>query len=193
MNLVLDIHGEDYTDFISGMWPEEEKKRQQIYVNVDTYFNKNSLTAAQIAANAGVKCVDRLQSGDWKSAFAVVRPPGHHSGMKSQPNGFCIINNVAVAAQYAVKKYGLQRVLIVDWDAHHGEGTQSLFYTSKEVLYASMHRFDEETFFPHVKESGPEFIGKDGGLGYNINIGWNILTKQEHKAKKKPKQSTSQM
>jgi acetoin utilization deacetylase AcuC-like enzyme len=120
LELVKDIHGERYTDFVCGMWPENEKRRKQIYLNRDTYFNKNTLNAAQIAANAAVKCVDKLESGEWQSAFAVVRPPGHHSGMTSQPNGFCILNNVAIAANYAAKKCNKQRILIVDWDAHHG-------------------------------------------------------------------------
>lgn len=86
------------------------------------------MCAAQIAANAVIMSVDRIVNGEWTSAFAAVRPPGHHSGMVSQPSGFCIFNNVAVGAKYALKHY--KRILIVDWDAHHGEGTQNLFYNS---------------------------------------------------------------
>lgn len=171
------------------MWPEDEVKRKQIYINVDTYFNKNTIEAAKIAANSGINCVDRVYSGEWRSAFAIIRPPGHHSGMKGQPHGFCFFNNVGIAASYALKKHEAKRILIMDWDAHHGEGTQNLFYDSKEVMYASIHRFDEEMFFPHVKESSSEFIGRDAGKGYNINVAMNVETKQSKAKKLKIKES----
>lgn len=132
------------------MWPEDDK-RKQIYINVDTYFMKDTVRCALLAAGGVTEAVDQVLEKKHQSAFAIVRPPGHHAGMKSQPHGFCFLNNVGLGAKYAEHKYAKKRILVLDWDAHHGEGTQNLFYGSNNLLYASLHRFDEGKFFPHVK------------------------------------------
>ena len=80
-----------------------------------------------------------------------------------QANGFCVFNNVAMAAKYATEVHGLDRVLIVDWDVHHGNGIQNMFYSSDKVLYISLHRFDNGTFFPTRPDGGPDFIGEGRG------------------------------
>ncbi len=90
---------------------------------------------------------------DIQNCFALIRPPGHHSGMKSQPHGFSFFNNLAIGVNYALSKVGRKKIAIVDWDVHHGEGTQRIFYESEEVLFISLHRFDHGKFFPHIKES----------------------------------------
>lgn len=83
----------------------------------------------------------------------MVRPPGHHSGLKTQPHGFSFFNNIALAANFLTSTKRAKRVAIVDWDVHHGEGTQKLFYKRKDVLFISLHRYDNGKFFPHIKES----------------------------------------
>lgn len=104
----------------------------------------------------------------------MVRPPGHHCGLKSQPHGFSFFNNVAIAADYLIKNKFAKKIAVVDWDAHHGEGTQKLFYNRRDVLYISLHRYDNGKFFPHIPESGSNNVGEGDGIGYNINICWNL-------------------
>ncbi|VDP52550.1 unnamed protein product [Heligmosomoides polygyrus] len=123
---------------------------------------------------AHFQCVDRVlerRAGD-RNAFAVIRPPGHHAGI-SEPSGFCIFNNVAVAAQYAIDKYHLRRILIVDWDVHHGNGTQEIFYEDDRVLYMSLHRHDEGMFYPMGEPKDYADVGEGRGRGYSVNIPWN--------------------
>ena len=132
-----------------GMWPEDDK-RKQIYISVDTYFNKHTTECALLAAGGVIQAVDEVLERKHAAAYAIVRPPGHHAGLKQIPHGFCFLNNAGLGAKYALNKYKKERVLILDWDAHHGEGTQNLFYQSKNVLYASLHRFDHATFFPNL-------------------------------------------
>jgi len=79
-----------------------------------------------------------------------VRPPGHHSGLKAQPHGFSFLNNIAIGAHKIIKDKKVKRIAIVDWDVHHGEGTQKLFYNRSDVLYISLHRFDKGKYFPHI-------------------------------------------
>jgi acetoin utilization deacetylase AcuC-like enzyme len=98
------------------------------------------------------------------NAFALVRPPGHHAEA-SQAKGFCIFNNVAIAAQYLVEKWGLRRILIVDWDLHHGNGTQNAFYSRDDILYFSTHQF------PHYPGTGHwSEVGDKRGQGFTVNV-----------------------
>jgi acetoin utilization deacetylase AcuC-like enzyme len=113
-------------------------------------------------------------SGRFVNSFAAVRPPGHHAE-KSRGLGFCLFNNVAIAAQYLLRRYRLKRVLILDIDAHHGNGTQSVFYKTDKVLYISLH--EDPTEFP-----GTGFInqvGETAGLGFNVNIPLPFLTSDD--------------
>lgn len=106
----------------------------------DTLVSKDSLEAAEFAAGGVLNAVDAVMEGSVKNAFAAVRPPGHHA-TPTRGMGFCIFNNVAIAARYVQKRYGLQRVLIVDWDYHHGNGTQETFYEDGSVFYFSTHHY----------------------------------------------------
>jgi len=99
-----------------------------------------------------------------KNAFCIVRPPGHHASA-DRGMGFCLFNNIAISARYAQKKYGIGRVLIADWDVHHGNGTQDLFYTSPQVLYMSLHQYP---FYPGTGLF--EEVGSDAGAGYTVNV-----------------------
>lgn len=130
----------------------------------DTYTSRESYAAACMAVGALVRGVDLLLDGKIDNGFALVRPPGHHAE-KDRSMGFCLFNNVAVAARYALEKCGVKRVMIVDWDLHHGNGTQHSFYDSDKLLYLSTHQF------PYYPGTGSlHETGKGKGEGYTVNI-----------------------
>lgn len=134
------------------------------HFDADTYANAYTLDAALLAAGALVRAVDAVMTSHVDNAFALVRPPGHHA-TRTRAMGFCIFNNVAIAAQYALDVHHLERVLIVDYDVHHGNGTQDIFYDSARVLYFSTHQY------PHYPGTGDwREIGKGEGLGFTANV-----------------------
>jgi acetoin utilization deacetylase AcuC-like enzyme len=127
----------------------------------DTSMTEGSLTAALLAAGAAVDCVDEVFAGR-ELAFGMVRPPGHHA-MPDHAMGFCIFNNVAIGAAHALSR--ARRVLIVDWDVHHGNGTERMFYSNPAVLFFSVHQY------PHYPGTGAaENCGTGDGEGYNVNV-----------------------
>jgi len=131
----------------------------------DTVVSSQSYEVAKLAAGGVLKGVSLVMRKRCKNAFAVVRPPGHHSG-PYYAMGFCIFNNVAISAAHLLRSFHLDRVLILDIDAHHGNGTQEIFYETDKVLYISLHQ--DPTGFP-----GTGFIdetGRESGLGYTVNI-----------------------
>ena len=114
-------------------------------VDPDTSINTHSWDAILMAAGAAIDATDAVMAGEMPNAFCAVRPPGHHA-TRNQAMGFCFVNNVAVAAKYALERHGLQRVAIVDFDVHHGNGTQAIFYNDPRVAYFSSH---ESGIYPH--------------------------------------------
>ena len=132
----------------------------------DTSSNRYTYDAAVLAAGGGILAVDRILDGTSDNAYVLCRPPGHHAE-KSRAFGFCFINNIAVAAQHLIDQRELSRILIVDYDAHHGNGTQNAFYSSNQVLYIGLHQ-DGRTLFPGTGFP-PEF-GVGDGEGYNVNL-----------------------
>jgi len=131
----------------------------------DTVVSDESYEVARLAVGGTVKAVDLVMAKKCRNSFAFVRPPGHHAG-SDYPMGFCVFNNIAVAAAYLLENFSLNRVLILDIDAHHGNGTQEIFYRSNRVLYISLHEDPSE--FPLTGFA--EEIGEDEGLGYTVNI-----------------------
>ncbi len=130
-----------------------------------TVVSKESFTVACLAAGGAMQAAQMVMKGELKNAFVVSRPPGHHAG-RAHASGFCIFNNVALAAESLLDKFSLRRILILDVDAHHGDGTQRIFYDTDEVLYISLHEDPSE--FP-----GAGFIhevGEGKGAGYTVNI-----------------------
>ena len=107
-----------------------------------------------------------------RNGFAIIRPPGHHAEI-DKAMGFCFFNNVAVAARLAQRKLGVKRVLIVDWDVHHGNGTQDIFKDDPSVLYISLHRYDNGKFYPGGDEPAATSVGIGAGEGTSVNIPWN--------------------
>ncbi|XP_051157259.1 histone deacetylase 6-like [Leptopilina boulardi] len=137
-----------------------------VYINSSTWFS------ARVATGSLLQVVDSVLSNKCQSGTAIIRPPGHHAE-KDAACGFCIFNNVAIAAKYALKNYNVKRILIVDWDVHHGNGTQSIFKDDSNVLYISIHRYDNGAFFPNSEKGNSDFVGDGVGKGFNVNIPWN--------------------
>jgi acetoin utilization deacetylase AcuC-like enzyme len=131
----------------------------------DTEVSSESFEVARYAVRGAIKAVDLILGKKFKNAFALVRPPGHHAG-PYYAAGFCVFNNVAIAATHLIRRLNFERILILDIDAHHGNGTQEIFYDTDKVLYISLHEDPRE--FP-----GTGFVDENGegkGLGYNVNI-----------------------
>lgn len=116
-------------------------------------------------------------SGKWGNAFAVVRPPGHHSGARNTLNGFCIFNNVAITAKYLRQKHGVKKIAIFDWDIHCGDGTHEIFSKDPSVLFISIHRYDNGCYYPSGEIGSFTSSGYDEGEGFNVNIPLNFLDK----------------
>ena len=133
-------HSKKYLEKINQSFPKEDL----VFLDGDTIVSKGSKKAAYDAVGAIINAIDAVMNQEFDNAFCVVRPPGHHA-KKEQAMGFCIFNNVAVGATYLLEKYKLDKVAIIDFDVHHGNGTQDIFYNEKKVLYISSHQFP---FYP---------------------------------------------
>ncbi|XP_028170950.1 histone deacetylase 6 [Ostrinia furnacalis] len=136
------------------------------------YFHPESLESASVAMGCVLQMVDAVLGGTCGAGTCVVRPPGHHADA-DLPSGFCLLNAAAAAAAYAVQAHGLTRVMILDWDVHHGNGTQRITYRDDKILYVSIHRYDNGSFFPHSTDADYTAVGEGRGEGFNINIPWN--------------------
>jgi acetoin utilization deacetylase AcuC-like enzyme len=143
---------------------EEFSARGGGMIDIDTIASTGSFDAALHAAGGAVNAVDRLLGGEDRFAFCGLRPPGHHAEA-ARAMGFCLFNNVAVAAAHAIGEAGADRVLVLDWDVHHGNGTEAIFADSDEVLYASIHEW------PLYPGTGPaDYIGTGAGEGFTVNL-----------------------
>ena len=132
-------------------------------IDSDTICSSDSFDAATMAVGAGIAALDGIKSGEFKKAFCAVRPPGHHA-RPIQAMGFCLFNNIAIAARYA-QSIGYEKVMIIDFDVHHGNGTQDTFYTDNSVFYFSTH---QAFIFPGTGAASDK--GEDGGSGYTANF-----------------------
>ena len=148
------------------MVAEEEKTggRKTRFFATDTYISARSYEAALKAAGAPLTAIDAIMRGEVNNAYCLLRPPGHHAVAESAM-GFCLFNNVAVAARYAIDHIGLERVMIIDYDVHHGNATQEMFYEDPRVLYFSIH---QAPFYPGTGLSTERGAGE--GLGTTINV-----------------------
>jgi acetoin utilization deacetylase AcuC-like enzyme len=134
------------------------------FVDMDTVICPDSYGVSRLAAGAVVASVDAVMTGQVGSAFALVRPPGHHA-TPGTAMGFCLFNNAAIGARYAQARYGVENVVIIDWDVHHGNGTQDIFYRDPSVFYFSTHQY------PYYPGTGSlDERGEGEGEGFNLNI-----------------------
>jgi acetoin utilization deacetylase AcuC-like enzyme len=153
------VHERGYIDFLRAT-----AGRDEVFLDADTSTGPRTFETALLAAGGFLQAIDAVMEGRVESAFALVRPPGHHAEA-SRAMGFCFFNNVAVGAEHLVRRHGLRRILIVDWDLHHGNGTQHAFYSRRDVLYFSTHQVPLFPGTGAVRETG------DGpGIGYNLNV-----------------------
>jgi acetoin utilization deacetylase AcuC-like enzyme len=135
------------------------------YLDADTVVSMRSFDAAKHAAGAPCQAIDLIMNGEVSNAFVPVRPPGHHA-TEERAMGFCLFNNVAVAARYAQQHYPeIERVAIIDWDVHHGNGTQGIFYDDPSVYFFSSHQYP---WYPGTGTRGEK--GTSRGLGYTLNL-----------------------
>jgi acetoin utilization deacetylase AcuC-like enzyme len=153
------VHRRDYIKEI-----EETARRGGGWLDPDTVMSAGSYEAALYAAGGLIRAVEAVMGGEVDSAFALVRPPGHHA-TAGQAKGFCLFNNIAIAAKYALTEYKLERLLIIDFDVHHGNGTQEAFYDNPQVMYISTHQYP---FYPGT--GSIEETGSGAAEGTNINI-----------------------
>ncbi|CAL9702786.1 unnamed protein product [Knipowitschia caucasica] len=170
---LLLIHSQEYVDLMHSTQTMAEAELRLLSEKYDSvYLHPDSFSVALLAVGSVLQLVDRILSSELRNGVALVRPPGHHA-QKDQANGFCVFNNVAIAARYAQTRHRINRVLIVDWDVHHGQGIQYSFQDDPSVLYLSLHRFEHGSFWPHLSESNSDYIGDTRGAGRTINLPWN--------------------
>ncbi|MDA9646137.1 histone deacetylase family protein, partial [Candidatus Pelagibacter sp.] len=139
-SFLINTHSSEYIDLVSKSFPENGLA----FLDGDTVVSPGSKEATKDAVGSIITAIDGVQNKEFKNAFCAVRPPGHHAE-KNKAMGFCIYNNVAVGANYLIKKYKLNKVAIIDFDVHHGNGTQDIFNDNEKVLYISTHQFP---FYP---------------------------------------------
>ncbi|OBS73050.1 hypothetical protein A6R68_12343 [Neotoma lepida] len=167
------VHSPEYVALVRRTQTLDKEELQALSKQYDAvYFHPNTFHCAQLAVGAALQLVDAVLTGAVHNGLALVRPPGHHS-QKAAANGFCVFNNVAIAAKHAKQKYGLQRILIVDWDIHHGQGIQYIFDDDPSVLYFSWHRYEHGRFWPFLQESDACAVGQGQGQGFTVNLPWN--------------------
>ena len=193
---LLAVHAPEHMEEVERLRNQEHRDHvKQKYARESVYANEFTTDAAYLSCGASLATVEAVIRGDIQNGLVVARPPGHHAE-PCQCMGFCIFNNVAVAAAHAMnyssslKKVDdddqqddaqnhafvdCQRVLIVDWDVHHGNGTQRMFYDNPNVMYVSLHRYDDGKFYPPSKDGSPIMTGATnvGAEGTNLNVGWN--------------------
>jgi len=156
---ILLVHDPGYVDRVL-----DSAEKSQVRFDPDTVTSPKSYRAAWLAAGGVMEAIRAVVAGEVQNAFALIRPPGHHA-LRDRAMGFCIFNNLAIGARYALNSHGLERVLIVDWDLHHGNGIQEIFYEDPHVLYSSIHR---HPYYPWTGEA--EEVGKGEGMGFNVNV-----------------------
>ncbi|MDI6703570.1 MAG: histone deacetylase [bacterium] len=156
---IMLVHPKSYIESI-----EKACKTDRRYLDADTLISPDSFDVALLAVGGVISCVNSVMEGKVKTGFALVRPPGHHA-CKEKAMGFCIFNNISIGVRYAKKLYDLHRILIIDFDVHHGNGTQEIFYDDPEVLYFSLHQYP---FYPGTGDKGQ--VGTGNGKGYTVNV-----------------------
>lgn len=173
---ILNVHSKKHVDLIKNISSKEfDSRRNKIAAKFNSiYFNEGSSESAYLAAGSVVDVAERVAKGELNSAFAIVRPPGHHAE-HNEAMGFCLHNNVAIATSFLLNErpeLGIKKILIVDWDVHHGNGTQKMFWKDSRVLFFSVHRHEFGSFYPANDDGFYTMIGEGPGAGYNINVPW---------------------
>jgi acetoin utilization deacetylase AcuC-like enzyme len=160
---VLRCHAAEHVARIARAHELTQARGARVALDPDTVVSEGSLRAARLGSGGALTAIDAVMAGAARNAFVVARPPGHHA-TPDRAMGFCLFNHIAVGARYIQAAHNLERVLIVDWDVHHGNGTQDIFYTDPSVLFYSIHQF------PHYPGTGSRYEeGAGAGAGYTVN------------------------
>jgi acetoin utilization deacetylase AcuC-like enzyme len=152
-------HTLDYIELVRST-----SERNQTALDGDTVTSRDSFGVGLLATGGFLKLLDTIAAGEVRNGFALVRPPGHHA-LPDRAMGFCLFNTVAIGAEHVRRRYGAERVLIMDWDVHHGNGTQEVFYRDPSVLYLSTHQYP---YYPGTGAAGE--VGAGAGEGFTVNI-----------------------
>ncbi|KAG6845885.1 hypothetical protein H0H87_000691 [Tephrocybe sp. NHM501043] len=153
------------------MTDQEMADSTDYYEQLSLYIMQGTTRAALLSCGGVIEACLSVARGELQKSFAIVRPPGHHAE-PDEHMGFCFFNNVAVAARVVQQLTPIKRILILDWDVHHGNGTQRAFNDDPSVLYISLHRYEQGTFYPCGPFGGMPSCGEGAGLGYSVNIPW---------------------
>lgn len=182
---ILTTHTADHLAWVENLATMDYATLRDLSHELDNgraslYVGSLTTIAALLSCGGAIDTCKHVVEGNVKNAFAVIRPPGHHAEYDA-PMGFCFFNNVPVAVRVCQREYPetCRKVLILDWDVHHGNGIQNIFYDDPNVLYISIHVYKDGTFYPGKPENdmtpdgGPSQCGRDAGLGKNVNIAWH--------------------
>lgn len=181
---ICTVHTPGHYDWVNSLSDMSTKELRVLSHNLDQgrtslYVGGMSYEAALLSAGGCVETCKNVASGQVKNAFAIIRPPGHHAEYDT-PMGFCLFNNVPIAAKVCQNEYPdtCRKILILDWDVHHGNGVQNMFYDDPNVLYISLHVYDNGDFYPGkpdnpmIPDGDIDKVGDGPGQGRNVNIGW---------------------
>lgn len=156
---LIPCHASDYIELV-----QSTSKANRYALDGDTVTCRDSFGVGLLAVGGFLKLLDSIEAGEFRNGFALVRPPGHHA-LQNRAMGFCLFNTVAIGAHHLKRHYGAKRILIMDWDVHHGNGTQDAFYQEPSVLYISTHQY------PYYPGTGAvDQVGTGKGEGYTVNI-----------------------
>ncbi|KAG6842184.1 hypothetical protein C0991_001677 [Blastosporella zonata] len=168
------VHSEDHWDkvqAIKDMTDQEMANSIDYYDQLSLYIMQGTTRAALLSCGGVIEACLAVARGELQKSFAIVRPPGHHAE-PDEHMGFCFFNNVAVAARVVQQLTHVKKILILDWDVHHGNGTQRAFNDDPSVLYISIHRYEQGDFYPCGTFGSMHSSGEGAGLGYSVNIPW---------------------
>ncbi|KAJ1762817.1 Histone deacetylase hda1 [Coemansia sp. RSA 1935] len=169
---ILRVHERQYLETLKDTEIMERATLLETQKKYDSVFLcKESQYCARMSAGGLLALCKDVVRGKLDSGLAIIRPPGHHA-CSAVPMGFCLLNNIAITVRDLQARKMVNKVMIVDWDVHHGNGIQEVFYSDNTVLYASLHRYDEGEFYPSSTDGGMDMVGEGEGKGYNINIPW---------------------
>ncbi|KAJ4289743.1 Histone deacetylase hda1 [Kalmusia sp. IMI 367209] len=168
------VHTPEHYDFVESLQEKPAVELKQLSYDLDSiYFNNATYDSALLAAGGAIEACRAVVQGQVRNAIAIIRPPGHHAESDA-PSGFCIFNNVPIAARVCQANFPevCRKILILDWDVHHGNGIQNAFYDDPNVLYISLHVFRGGSFYPGRPDADLVYCGEGPGLGRNVNIPW---------------------
>lgn len=171
---ILLVHSEDHLKYIASTENmTRDKLLEETEAGDSIYVNNDSFLSAKLSCGGAIEACKAVVEGRVKNSLGIVRPPGHHAEPDT-PGGFCLFSNVAVAAKTMLKLFpeSVRKIVIIDWDIHHGNGTQKSFYDDPRVLYISLHRYENGKFYPGTKAGSHKMCGEGDGEGFNMNIPW---------------------